>query len=397
MRSVPSFSPFATRGRRTIIAILATFAFFSTLNVALSIRATAKSQHRAAVLQVAARQRMLAERYVTEVLLVLGGERADPQTTGLLLSQSAAALLDGGTAPPANGDDDETTLTPTKGKAVRAQLEQEARLVRDLTATGAAILAHRPVVTIRETAHERIATIDPMQRLRVLSALTANVSLDAARSIGSANDRNISDLIRLQVVLGLAGLLTSLLLAWALIAATRRQTAHFRSLVTSSHDALTDLPNRALFRDRLGQALAKSERTNDLLAVLLLDLDGFKQVNDSLGHDAGDQLLQHVAERFGHVIRPSDTLARLGGDEFALVLEGARLQTAIAVVRRLFERLAETIDIGDHALALGASVGIALHPGGPADAQDLVRQADLAMYAAKEGGRGRYEVFHDEM
>src|SRR5437868_3578041 len=93
------------------------------------------------------------------------------------------------------------------------------------------------------------------------------------------------------------------------------------------HDALTDLPNRALFRDRLGQALAKSERSLDPLAVLLLDLDGFKQVNDSLGHDAGDQLLQRVAQRFAQVIRPSDTLARLGGDEFALVLEGAQLQT----------------------------------------------------------------------
>src|SRR5438067_2986644 len=121
MRAAPSFSPFAARGRRTIVAILATFAFFATLNVALSIRATARSQHRAAVLQVAARQRMLAERYVNEVLLVREGEQADPHTTAILLAQSAAALLDGGLAPAANGDDDETRLTPTQGKAVRAQ------------------------------------------------------------------------------------------------------------------------------------------------------------------------------------------------------------------------------------------------------------------------------------
>src|SRR5207237_9604549 len=101
------------------------------------------------------------------------------------------------------------------------------------------------------------------------------------------------------------------------------------------HDNLTGLPNRPLFRYRLDQALARAKRSSELVAVLLVDLDGFKQVNDSLGHDAGDQLLREVAERFTETSRPSDTLARLGGDEFALLLDGAHETHAVGVAKRL--------------------------------------------------------------
>src|SRR5207244_1945459 len=163
------------------------------------------------------------------------------------------------------------------------------------------------------------------------------------------------------------------------------------------HDGLTGLANRALFRDRLDQAVARSERSLEDLAVLLVDLDGFKQVNDGLGHDAGDHLLQQVAARFAEVIRPSDTLARLGGDEFALLLEGANESGAVVAARRLLECLSESVDIAGRRLALGTSIGIVLHPGGPGESEDLIRHADLAMYAAKGAGRGRYEVFRHEM
>jgi diguanylate cyclase (GGDEF)-like protein len=134
-----------------------------------------------------------------------------------------------------------------------------------------------------------------------------------------------------------------------------------------------------------------------VFAVLLVDLDGFKQVNDSLGHDAGDQLLQQVAVRFAEVIRPSDTLARLGGDEFALLLEGSSEQEGTRIARRLLERLAEPVSIAGREMALGASIGIVIHEGGPGKSEDLVRHADVAMYAAKEAGRNRYEVFRYEM
>src|SRR5262249_23962646 len=163
------------------------------------------------------------------------------------------------------------------------------------------------------------------------------------------------------------------------------------------YDGLTELPNRALFRDRLQQALARSGRSGSPLAVLLVDLDGFKQVNDSLGHDAGDQLLEAVAERFTETSRPSDTLARLGGDEFALLLDGAHETHAVGVARRLLVALEEPIWIAGRELVVGASIGIALHAGGAGEGEELVRHADVAMYAAKEAGRGRFEVFRYDM
>ena len=163
------------------------------------------------------------------------------------------------------------------------------------------------------------------------------------------------------------------------------------------HDGLTGMANRALFRDRLDQALARSARSLGVLAVLLVDLDGFKQVNDSLGHDAGDQLLKVVAERFESELRPSDTLARLGGDEFAVLIDGAHESQASSVARRLLSSLAEPVWIAGRELSVGASIGVTLHPGGTARSEDLLRHADVAMYAAKEAGRGRFELFHYDM
>jgi diguanylate cyclase (GGDEF)-like protein/PAS domain S-box-containing protein len=508
MRRRETFRPFASRGRRTFAAILATFALFSALSAGLLVRSTSKSQYQASVLEVAARQRTLAERYVKEVLLARSGVQANPRYVGGLLRTSAETLLEGGVAPAVHGDDDETKLSAESGSIVRAQLKQERRLVNDLLATGAAVLSGRPATSVHLTANERLEVTDPVARLRVLAALTSNVSLNAARTIGTANDRNIDNLITIQMILGVAGFLASLLLGWALIAATRRQAVHFRSLVTSStdlvlvfgaggcryvsqsvakmvgredrqllgdefdrfvhpddlaparaawthgepaetvfrirnrfgewrhveahvtdlranrrirgivlnardiservrleeqltrqafYDGITSLPNRALFRDRLQQALARSSRAQTPLAVLLVDLDGFKQVNDSLGHDAGDQLLEAVAKRFESTSRPSDTLARLGGDEFAFLLDGAHEAHAVGVAERLLDVLAEPVKVAGREIVVGASIGIALHAGGPGQGEELIRHADVAMYAAKEAGRGRFEVFRYDM
>jgi diguanylate cyclase (GGDEF)-like protein/PAS domain S-box-containing protein len=230
------FQPFEARARGTIVGVVLTFALVAALSATLSIWATSRSKNRAAVVETAGRQRTLAERYVNQVLLVRAGTQADPARTGSLLARSTHVLLDGGTAPAVEGDDDETTLSAATDPVVRAQLEQEQRLVTDLTATGAAVLAQRPVSTLPLTAGERIEVSDPVQRLRILAALTSNVSLNTARTIAESTDRNIADLITIQIALGFGGLVVSLLLAWALVAATRRQTAHFRSLVTSSTD-----------------------------------------------------------------------------------------------------------------------------------------------------------------
>ena len=131
--------------------------------------------------------------------------------------------------------------------------------------------------------------------------------------------------------------------------------------------------------------------------MLFVDLDGFKQVNDTLGHDAGDQLLEEVAKRFDSAIRPSDTLARLGGDEFALLLHEADEALSVIVAERLLERLSKELVLAGREMSLGASVGVVVHNGGPGQSEELMRHADLAMYAAKKGGRGRYAVFHHEM
>lgn len=160
------------------------------------------------------------------------------------------------------------------------------------------------------------------------------------------------------------------------------------------HDRLTGLPNRVLVQDRLQQALLKARRTGSQLALLFLDLDYFKQVNDSLGHAAGDHLLQAVARRLTDSVRASDTVARLGGDEFLILLEdipGAEMAGNIAA--KLVNALQSPFPIDGHEVRIGSSIGIALYPEHGEDAAHLVQSADAAMYRAKEGGRNRY-VFH---
>jgi diguanylate cyclase (GGDEF)-like protein/PAS domain S-box-containing protein len=234
-RAGREFRPFAPRARSTIVAIVFTFALILAASAAVSIWSTGKSQNRAAVVEIAGRQRTLAERYVTQILLVRQGAQASPQRTGVLLTQSVNALLNGGTAPAVEGDDDEVTLQRETDPRIRAEIVEQQKLIHDLVATGTAFLADRGD-PVPETAGERIATSDRLLRLRVLSALTSNVSLSSAREIAAKTDRNVTDTITLQIALGAVGVLVSLLLAWALIATTRRQTAHFRSLVTSSTD-----------------------------------------------------------------------------------------------------------------------------------------------------------------
>jgi diguanylate cyclase (GGDEF)-like protein/PAS domain S-box-containing protein len=163
------------------------------------------------------------------------------------------------------------------------------------------------------------------------------------------------------------------------------------------HDPLTGLPNRTLALDRLASALARRQRDGGTVAVLLLDLDQFKLVNDSLGHEAGDELLTRLAPRLHDAVRPADTVARLGGDEFLVIceeLDGPR--AAIQVAERLATAVGQPLVLGEEEHFASASIGIALADTADADAQMLIRDADAAMYRAKERGRGRYELF-DEM
>jgi diguanylate cyclase (GGDEF)-like protein len=158
-------------------------------------------------------------------------------------------------------------------------------------------------------------------------------------------------------------------------------------------DPLTGLPNRALFNDRLAQAVSGAQRSHGRLAVLTLDLDRFKQVNDTLGHHMGDLLLREVAHRLHHALqRRTDTLVRLGGDEFAVLLPTEDADGAVLVARKIVEVLSEPLTIEGHLVDVGASTGIAVYPEHGNDAATVMRCADVAMYAAKRAGTG-YEVY----
>ena len=163
------------------------------------------------------------------------------------------------------------------------------------------------------------------------------------------------------------------------------------------HDALTGLPNRALFEDRVGHAVTRARRTSGMVAVLFVDLDDFKTVNDSLGHAAGDELLRQTAARLDASLRGSDTAARLGGDEFAILVEGLEDADSVTLVaERVHEALDSAFTIGEEEIFVRASIGIALRKGDELD-EDLLRNADTAMYAAKAAGKGRHQVFDQVM
>jgi diguanylate cyclase (GGDEF)-like protein len=157
------------------------------------------------------------------------------------------------------------------------------------------------------------------------------------------------------------------------------------------HDPLTGLPNRAMFEDRAREAVARAQRRGETAALLFLDLDHFKDVNDSLGHEAGDALLRSAAERLRGCVRGEDFLARIGGDEFCILLQGlAEPREAAAVAQKAVEALSRPWRIGEREVACGTSVGIACTPQDGTEAAELLRLADAALYRAKEAGRGAY-------
>ena len=160
------------------------------------------------------------------------------------------------------------------------------------------------------------------------------------------------------------------------------------------HDALTGLPNRVLLEDRLAQALRRAERNRNKVAVLFLDLDNFKRINDSLGHELGDEILKRTGVRIMQSIREVDTVARLGGDEFIVVLTDVEERDMVSrVAGRLLESFNTPFVLQGRELLVGVSIGITVYPDDGTDAGELIRNADMAMYQAKDGGRGNYRLF----
>jgi len=182
--------------------------------------------------------------------------------------------------------------------------------------------------------------------------------------------------------------------AVALAAHAREQQLVFQA----HHDDLTRLPNRVLLRDRLQQELTHARRDESHLALLFLDLDRFKSVNDSLGHESGDQLLCVAADRLRACVRECDTVARFGGDEFVVLLTGLENpQHAAMLAEQILTLLAQPFQINDTECFTGASIGISVFPADGTEAEELLKHADIAMYRAKAGGRGRYVFFADSM
>jgi diguanylate cyclase (GGDEF)-like protein/PAS domain S-box-containing protein len=460
----------------------------------------------ALIVNIASRQRALAERYVKDVILVVEGYQADPADDAAQLRANAEALLHGGEVVTVRGADEEITIEAIADPTVVAKLELEQEVIGELIDIGDTLMLMDPSSPKFE---------DHILDLRVGGALVTSVSNDAVGEMTLQSQASVHRLVTIGIGLGVFGAVVAVGMGLLMRRAGARRTAQFRSLVHHASDlitvvdgdgrilyqspsseplmgiaadallgtrleklvvtedrpllegiladaaaqsgaavtggfrvrnsdgsnrdvdvivsnllddpsvrglvvnardvtersrleaelerralfdSLTGLPNRAVFRDRLEHALARTARRPETLAVLLLDLDGFKLVNDSLGHDAGDELLVVLGGRVAGCARSSDTVARLGGDEFAILLEDAvSEESALALAERILAAMKQPFEVRGREVFVSASVGIALDDGSAAQPDNLIRNADTAMYAAKADGKGKCVVFQPAM
>jgi diguanylate cyclase (GGDEF)-like protein/PAS domain S-box-containing protein len=239
----------------------------------------------------------------------------------------------------------------------------------------------------------RQAILDPMEKAASQNR-TANLPLNCVLISRDGHEVPIEDSVA--PIHDREGLVTGAVIVFRDVSATRkleRELTH-----SAQHDYLTGLPNRMLLNDRVGQAISLARRQRSLAAVLFLDLDGFKQINDSLGHLIGDRVLQSVAKRLLHCVRSPDSVSRQGGDEFIVVLqELKRPEDAVPAVERLLKTVADVHSIDQHQIYLTASIGVSVYALDGNDAKTLIRNADTAMYYAKKNGGRNYYFFRPEM
>ncbi len=183
------------------------------------------------------------------------------------------------------------------------------------------------------------------------------------------------------------------LLARAIRYAIERKRSEEHLTFLAQYDHLTGLVNRTLFRDRLVQAMARTKRLQQPIGLMLLDLDRFKAVNDTFGHDMGDELLKAVSERLKACVREIDTVARMGGDEFTIILEGiSSIQNILVVAKRITESIATPFELKGHHISVGVSIGITIYPHDDHPVDELLKHADMAMYRAKQQGGSAFHL-----
>ena len=265
----------------------------------------------------------------------------------------------------------------------------------NLGSCGAAAYTREPVVVADVTTDRRWTNYrDAAAALAIRSCWSAPILSHQGQALGTF--ALYSDLVRepseaelrlIDVATKIAGI------------AIERKLAEERIQFMATHDALTKLPNRALLKDRLTQALLLAERHSCWATVVFIDLDNFKYVNDSLGHNAGDDLLRSMAQRMLECVRAADTVVRLGGDEFVIVLgdQPKSIEAITDTLRRLQSAIASPIELCGHGLRLTGSIGVAIYPNDATDAEALLANADAAMYRAKENGRDNVEFYRPEI
>jgi len=271
----------------------------------------------------------------------------------------------------------------------------EANMPRDIYEQGQATVSYLILSLLATTLAFAVAALLFLEKevLSPLTGLSKTVS-----SIGKSRDLSARVPVRGRNELStLAGEMNKMLQSLE-ESGTERKRAEETLRYMAYHDPLTGLPNRALFNDRLTLELARAQRNRQKLAVMLLDLDYFKNINDTLGHSVGDRLLQVAGNRLRSLLRSSDTVARMGGDEFLLMLpEIARVQDTSRVAQKILGAFREPFVLDGHKLHTTASIGIATYPDAGEDADTLTKNADIAMYRAKKRGRNNYEHYSVEV
>ncbi|MEJ5866584.1 EAL domain-containing protein [Pseudokineococcus sp. 5B2Z-1] len=362
-------------GLSSLTARAAVVQIFLVLTVLVSVLLATSQEERARAVASLAQARAALAASIDAALIGNGVLVVDGAAAGRLMHPNPALqrllgvpALDGGAdgAAPAPGVSWLAHLRSEDVATVRRVLEEVAAATRD-TWTG-------------ELAHVRADSSLVWAQVH-LSALPSPV---APGLLAGAGDR---------VALPAPGAPDERLVVAQFLDVTARKDAEAQLVHLALHDELTGLPNRVLLRDHVGLALAAAQRSGALVALVFLDLDDFKSVNDSLGHEAGDRVLRVTAQRLGEAVRASDTVARIGGDEFVVCCpEVDSAQHAEEVAARLLEAVGRPVLLDGRLVAVGASAGLTVSGAGD-DAGELLRRSDTAMYAAKRSGRGRTAVF----